>query len=342
MNTITNPRDVTQSSFPKNGTFKEIALNLLNYAVLAPSSHNTQPWHFKINNDIISLFADTSRALPVSDCYNRGLVISCGAALGNLEVAANFFGLKCNIDYFPDDRNHSHLADISFNEGHTITTNDRRLFSAIKDRSTSRKAFSSKSLPESLPVFLEKEATFSKIELKLVSDTGLRDEIAELTATADHQQFDDPDFREELSKWIRSNNSQQHDGVSANGKWQSNILTKMNAMIIRRFDVGDGVAALDKEIATNSPMLAILATESEEPSNWLAAGQFLSRLLLHFTASGISVGYLNQVVEILEMRIQLRKIAGISGYPQLLLRLGKAEPENTSARRPLDEVITIV
>lgn len=338
-----NPRNAIQTEFPEEGSFEQIALFLLQYAVLAPSSHNTQPWKFEIENQSIRLFADTSRALPVSDCYNRGLVISCGAALGNLEVAANYFGLTCNIETQPDDRNHSHLATIKLSQGHQITINDRRLFAAITERATSRKSFSNKPLPSSLFTLLEKEANNTVVNLKLIQDPIERGKIAELVAAADQLQFDDDAFRDELSNWIRSNNSQQHDGISANGNWKTSIPAKVNAMIIRRFDVGNGIAAQDKEIASNSPVLAVLSTNAEEPDHWLATGQLLSRLLLQLTDSGISVGYLNQAIEIHDIRDQLQDTIGIKGFPQLLLRLGKAEvTDSTSARRPLDEVVTII
>ena len=51
-------------------------------AIRAPSSHNTQPWLFRIAGDHLGVMADRSRALPVADPQDRELVISCGAAIG--------------------------------------------------------------------------------------------------------------------------------------------------------------------------------------------------------------------------------------------------------------------
>lgn len=66
---------------------------LLRYATLAPSSHNSQPWHFVLNDNTIALCADRMRALAVIDPYDRELIISCGAALLNLRVALSRAGL---------------------------------------------------------------------------------------------------------------------------------------------------------------------------------------------------------------------------------------------------------
>lgn len=44
---------------------------VLKYAVLAPSSHNTQPWIFRVSNERVALFADRTRALPANDPDDR-------------------------------------------------------------------------------------------------------------------------------------------------------------------------------------------------------------------------------------------------------------------------------
>ncbi|MFN7211793.1 MAG: nitroreductase family protein, partial [Lysobacteraceae bacterium] len=51
--------------------------DLVALAVYAPSSHNTQPWRFRLAPASIDLLADRTRALPVNDPFDRELVISC-------------------------------------------------------------------------------------------------------------------------------------------------------------------------------------------------------------------------------------------------------------------------
>ena len=60
--------NVSERQFPRDGTKSEQLKFLLNYAILAPSSHNTQPWLFKIVGDnTIELYADRTRGLPLVD-----------------------------------------------------------------------------------------------------------------------------------------------------------------------------------------------------------------------------------------------------------------------------------
>jgi hypothetical protein len=86
-------------------------------------------------------------------------------------------------------------------------------------------------------------------------------------------------------------------------------------------------------------VLAALGTEGDAPANWLAAGQALQRVLLRATAAGLSASFMNQPIEVAELRPRLREVAGGAAYPQMLMRLGYGPRPATEPRRPLDEVV---
>lgn len=104
---LTQPRasleawEVDEGDFPANGSDEEKLTFLLRYAILAPSSYNSQPWRFNVSGDVIDLFADRSRWLKVADADQRELYLSLGSALENLRISADHFGYNCNITYFP-------------------------------------------------------------------------------------------------------------------------------------------------------------------------------------------------------------------------------------------------
>src|SRR5262245_51774724 len=83
----------------------DMILALIEQAVRAPSSHNTQPWLFRVREAAVEIHADLARALPVNDPHNRELYISCGAALFNLEVAAARAGVGTKTTPLPDPSN---------------------------------------------------------------------------------------------------------------------------------------------------------------------------------------------------------------------------------------------
>lgn len=70
-------------------TRNDTLVGLVQSATRAPSSHNTQPCRFKVGTHEIQVLADPSRQLPIADPDGRELLISCGAALFNLTVAAH-------------------------------------------------------------------------------------------------------------------------------------------------------------------------------------------------------------------------------------------------------------
>ena len=84
--------NIKEGDFPNNSSSEEKLTFLLNYAILAPSSHNSQPWKFNVTKDEILVFVDKSRRLQVADADQRELYVSLGCALENLIIAADHFG----------------------------------------------------------------------------------------------------------------------------------------------------------------------------------------------------------------------------------------------------------
>ena len=91
--------EISPDEFPESGTPAENLTFLLRYAVLAPSSHNSQPWLFRVRESYVDLYADRARALPVVDPEDRDLLISCGAALFELCIAMRHFGYEAGENW---------------------------------------------------------------------------------------------------------------------------------------------------------------------------------------------------------------------------------------------------
>jgi hypothetical protein len=71
----------------------------------------------------------------------------------------------------------------------------------------------------------------------------------------------------------------------------------------------------------------------------MAAGQALQLVLLVAAAHGISASFLNQPLQVPALRTALRTKLGMSGYPQVILRMGFALPTMATPRRSLAEVL---
>ena len=91
--------NVKERQFPKNGKMESKLKFLVRYAILAPSGFNSQPWKFKITDNVIEVWADLDRSRREVDPKDRELYISVGCAIANLEIAARYFGMIFEKEY---------------------------------------------------------------------------------------------------------------------------------------------------------------------------------------------------------------------------------------------------
>jgi hypothetical protein len=285
------------------------------------------------------LLADRTRCLPVVDPHDRALIISCGAALGHLRTAIHYFGHAAEISPLPDPEDPDLLARVRFGRGIEPSACDIARFRAITSRRTTRLAYTDEALPPQLRAALMAAAAEEGCTLALAEQRADKEAVASLVADGDRAQMSDPAFRRELAAWVHSRRAATRDGMSGAAFGMPDVLSAVGALVIRTFDMGDGQAARDEKVAAGSPALLTLATERDEPGDWLRAGMALSSILLELTAAGWTCAYLNQPIETDHLRPQLRETLRLSGHPQLLFRVGRARAIEPAVRRPVSEVI---
>jgi hypothetical protein len=333
------PWDIAKAHFPHDGGLADKLQFFVAYAILAPSSHNTQPWKFHLGDHGIDLYADRTRALPVVDPDDRALIMSCGAALYNLCLAIRHFGYTDAVTLFPESDNSDLVARIHVDRPGKATTEEHELFWAIPRRRTNRHVYRTQPVPE---VVVKKLQTIARAEgawLHLVEDKVQQYVVADLIAEADRMQWMDKRFRRELALWLHPERHRSRDGIPGYAFGTSEVIAYVGPFLLRTFDWGRGQAAKDRQLATGSPLLAILGTDADTPSAWMAAGQALERMLLQACAAGVASSYLNQPIEVEELRPRLRDLLGESGFPQLLLRMGYGPEVDPTPRRTLQEVM---
>lgn len=310
----------------------DLALSLVAAAAMAPSSHNTQPWLFVVGDHRIDLVADRRRALPVNDPGDRELTISCGCALLNLRVAAAAAGYAARVALCPEPGNDDLLARV-----HLARTDlpqmDAALYPAIGVRRTVRERFGSEPVGEAAIEALTAAAVREGATLHVLATPAQRHGAAALVAEGDAIQWASPSWRRELAAWMHPR--RQGDGLPVPA-----IAVPVAQAVVRTFDMGHGVAARDRQLADESPLLTVLATGGDTVADWLVAGQALQRMLLKGVGFGLQASYLNQPVQIAALRQRLEQRAGCTGMAQVLVRWGTPVRQlPPSPRRPLAEVL---
>jgi nitroreductase len=305
-------------------------------ATLAPSTHNAQPWRWTVHPDHVDLELDddVARRLGVTDPDHRELVISCGAALLTLRVAAAQALFDAWVEVAPDPHRHDLLACVTIVPG-TVDAAFATLDDVVPLRRTAWSAFDERrSMPAGLGPRLASEAHVEGACLNEI-EPGHRDDLADLLRHADHDRYLDPRRRAELAGWITSRWADEGRPVAAAAVGPARAA-------VRHLDLGDRIAAHDGELLRQAPYIAVLSTPGDDRKAWIAAGQALQRVLLVAAEHGVSGGFLNAPCQIEADRGRLRALLPGGGYPQMVLRLGYpiSRPPGT-ARRPVDEVVTV-
>lgn len=328
---VQDPRTIQESALRAATTPAEKLRVLLNYAILAPSGDNSQPWHFQIADNTVTLLADRSRARPVIDPQGRELVISCGAALFYLRVAIRYFGYNVTVQPFPVADNPDLLAHVVLGRRWPATMEEQLLFRGMPYRRTNRGPYQEWRVPESVLMALEAAAAAEGAWLQIVRPDTQRAALADLIREADRVQWANPAFRDELAGWLDPQHTAAHDGMPSGDRLEPHV--------VRTFDMGRSLAAADHSLATSAPALAVLGTLGDQPADWLRTGQALARLLLRASAEGVESSFFNQPVEVPAVREQVRTLLERDGPPQMIIRLGYGPTVEASARRPVAEVL---
>ena len=339
MNPHLQPWTIAAEDFPADSYASDQLEFLIGYAILAPSSHNTQPWLFRINAMDVEIHADRRRVLAAIDPNLRELVTSCGAALFNLRTAAEYFGHRYEVELFPLPDQPDCIARFRLGLSGETSSDDIVTFHAMTQRHTHRGPFRPDPLPDDIAAELVAVAQQEGATLQLITGDEGRAVIADAVAEADRVQWADKGFREELARWVRPKPQLAVDGLPTSEAGVSDWLAFAGPALIRTFDRGGGQAARHREIAAHAPTLAILSTDTDDPLAWVRAGQALQSVLLHARTEDVWASFLNQATEVPEVRARMAASLGVAGFPQVVLRLGYGEAVTPTPRRSVREML---
>jgi len=326
-----NPWHIRASDFPAAGGVREQLLFLLQYAILAPSSNNSQPWRFAIDGDCVRVLLDDRFWLRVCDPERREMYLSAGCALENLLVAAEHFGFGHHTDYLPDADDPSLVAVVRFTRGGSPSAyRPPVLFEMLTARQTSHRPHLDRPLDDAVLSGLQDCCVEEGIVLRFYTDRPTRRTFSSMVVRGDLLQFADPAFRHELSVWVGQ-------GVLGTPWLTSQLLRLM----VRYVDIGRTQSRRDSELVLSSPALGVLASTCDDRTLQVKAGQVYERLSLAATALGIQCQPMSQPVELPDLMDELtRLISPPVLFPQHPFRMGYAPAERRrTLRRPLSEVL---
>ncbi|MEW6320151.1 MAG: hypothetical protein AB1635_03575 [Acidobacteriota bacterium] len=308
------PWDIRPEDFPEGGEPREQLRHLLHYAILAPSTKNTQPWRFRVDDWAIHVFADLGRWQEVADRDQRELYLSVGCALENLLVAATYFEFDALPAYFPDPDRPAHVATVHFaRTGVMRGPADERLLHAIPERLTNHKLFRPEPIERAVLDELAAAADTPDLQVLLSGDDDIRRRADWLNLEADRALFSDAAYREELGRWVGQ-------GVFGT-PW---LLSKLGELVYTYVNVGERTARRDHEVLLSAPVVGLVCSRDNDRRSFVRAGQVFERVFLLATAHGLALQPMSQTLQVPETRRAMRDLVSPYGewIPQQPFRLG--------------------
>lgn len=306
--------------------------HLLRLALLAPSSHNTQPWLFKVNRKTlqITITANWERQLKDSDPQGRELFLSLGTAVENFETALKAY----HISYHYEEKKSAkgpegHFTIHSLESGNTdITT-----LTAIYSRQANRYPFTKAALPEN---FIRQAESYASADLDICFITEQEPEkkqklsaiILEAVAAA----FHDKKFTRELSQWIKPSLKRYRDGMPGYNIGVPWLFSLFMPYAIRHIPMAGMQRAMNKQMLDHCPALAVIATRRDDPQSWFMAGRVYERVALLAESQNIKIGVFGAPVEIGDYYKQVQCLCQNNLRPQMVFRLGYTD--KTPPRSP--------
>lgn len=308
---------------------------LVRAATLAANGHNTQPWRFAITADAITILPDVTRRLPIVDPHDRELWISLGCALENLLVTARAMGYAPEVTY-PEATDTITVQLMP--EGAQVSP----LFAAIPLRQNTRSPYDGQPIPVADLGRIQGLPLEPGVALQVLTNTAERQRVEEYVTLGNLQQYADAAFIAELIAWLRFNKREALatlDGLYTRCAGNPEVPRWLGQMFVAGTQPQQQADA-DVAKLRSSPAIVAIASETDDRVAWVRTGQVYERLALTTTTLNIKSAFVNQPVEVAELRAQFQQALGLgAALPQLVVRMGYAGTMPRSPRRPVEQVL---
>lgn len=333
--------DIKQQAVDVTG-LKLDEIRILELASLAPSGHNTQPWGISALEPYTWIItSDEQRWLPAVDPDQRETLLSIGAFIENLTVAAECQGYETELKLLAKTSKEKDAVEVKLKKTNTQCSDDDPI-ERIKHRRIIRKGYLTKEIREDDLRFITRGFKARFYYFSPVSRQSRF--LSEGTIEANRQQAYRKEAQEELARWIRWSDADAEkfrDGLTPEGM----EMTGLAGWYVRRFYHREDVLKEAFREATirnvidqtgrHGGWLAI-TSEDSDIENLLETGRLFQRMSLRIRSKMIAIHPMTQMLEEAPWRNTIASELGLSGHVQFLLRIGYLDkyPDPVTLRRP--------
>lgn len=334
MNYPTKVSETWRHSEPDNSLHDH--RELIRYATLAASSHNTQPWIFKLEPNRIRVLPDFSRRCPAVDPDDHHLFASLGCAAENLLLAAQAAGLKGHCRF--EASTSGLLIDLE-----SAAPERSALFEAIPRRQCSRSEYDGVPLSTEELDLLQRAGEGKGVSVFLMTEADQKARVTDYVARGNDAQFADSAWAEELKAWIRFNGKEavrSGDGLYGPAMGNPAVPRWLGLLAMKGSFSAEKQNRKDRRHIHSSSAIAVVHSKANDVPHWIEAGRCYQRLALQAAALDLRTAFINQPVEVAALRPEFARAIGIGERrPDLVVRIGHGPLMPRSLRRPIESVI---
>lgn len=329
-------------------------MEILYLASLAPSSHNTQPWTVRIPEPkrwVIG--SDKKQWLPVVDPDNRELLLSIGAFLENLVIAAGTYGYETDVQITAKSPLDAEIAEIRLKKGKTP---DFPIEKIIKRRTIRSGYLDTAVKGEDLKYITQHDMESCNLlnmpsphSFYFPQDSHQAKYLQEGTIEANRTQAFRDQAQEELAHWIRFSNKeakQHRNGLTPESMeiqgfagWFVRNFYNHESVLKKSFR-NQTVDVVAKQVKTCGGWMVVTSTDSQIQTV-IDYGRVFESVLLRARDKMIAVHPMSQMLEEEPWKNDVAKDLGVTGEVQWILRIGyvKSYPDPVSLRAPVSRFI---
>lgn len=268
----------------------ELLKSCAQFGALAPSTHNTQPWVCRIEDQSLIVSPDLTKQLPHADPANRGLNISLGCFVMNVRCAAAKFGKGVS----------SRIVDGAINLTlRQLESEDAQyalLFDQLTKRLSNKNYYDQEKIPRNL------------LDQLSVSHNGcvvyFNDDPTAIADAADQYRqsamslAETKEFRAELVRWLRPNFTTAFDGMPGFVANVPTIVSVLGPLVLpySRLAAQKQVEK-DGDKLQMSPAFGVIFSTRNTTESWIEVGEVYELVALLACSSGLSMTPMAALVE---------------------------------------------
>lgn len=319
-------------------TIRQLIEWALQYAILAPSAHNTQPWRWEIGADRLIVFREPAYTLE-SDPTLRETFLGIAAFIENFTLAIQSRGFATRVEVKAFTNRELRVAEIEISDQPFDQSEEKKLpalFESIPKRHTNRGEYKDEPISQGLREEIEDIEVDGSAKAFIITDKESKARVAGLVQKGYYIALSMPEMQRELAGLIFSEEVPRETGMTIESMYSDTTNFLPEQWLEKLNPLKEGEESSQK--FANSPALIVIGTKIDGPEAWIDAGRLMEKILLTAASHGLTHDISAAPVEIPILSPLLRKEIEDEYRPQVLLRIGEPiykEFTRLSTRRPV-------